>query len=327
MLCTIQQRTFTKQEIYDQYTRIVNSDISLPISELAKKDGNNSKNRYGNILPYKETAVLLSELNGEPNTRYINANFIECPSDDLFHPSQKFICTQAPTDDSIADFWRMVWEYNTSLIVMLTGLKEKGQVKATRYWPSRVNIYEEHGDTNVKWVKKERGNGIMIRYLEIWKTPDSDTSSEDIECISDQSSILSESSGSGDIFTLSRVQREEGIPEDTEVREITQIHCQKWGDFGVPSTVNYMKNLISIFEEKQVSPLEQVVVHCSAGVGRTGTFIAILQAMHQYKQGKLVDIELIVTQMRSQRMGMVQTSEQYLFIYQVVSELISEIAE
>jgi myosin-3 len=88
-------------------------------------------NRYNNILPNPRTRVRLKKQDGDDTTTYINANYVH--GYDGGHGA--YIATQGPIPETISDFWRMVWEVDSQVIVMVTGLKEKGRVKCERYWP------------------------------------------------------------------------------------------------------------------------------------------------------------------------------------------------
>uniref|UniRef100_A0A3Q3EU01 protein-tyrosine-phosphatase n=1 Tax=Labrus bergylta TaxID=56723 RepID=A0A3Q3EU01_9LABR len=85
-------------------------------------EANREKNRYPYILPYDHCRVRLSVQNSNPHTDYINANFVPVRSE------RDFICTQGPLPNTMADFWRMVWEQNVRIIVMVTSLKQKDTV-------------------------------------------------------------------------------------------------------------------------------------------------------------------------------------------------------
>nr|CAH8863550.1 unnamed protein product [Trichobilharzia regenti] len=96
-------------------------------------DMNKSKNRYPNILAYDRTRVTIQSSNhmNISGSDYINANYI-----DGYRKQNAFIATQAPLPNTFEDFWTMVWEQNTSVIVMLSKIIEKGQVKCDQYWPT-----------------------------------------------------------------------------------------------------------------------------------------------------------------------------------------------
>uniref|UniRef100_A0A665THX1 protein-tyrosine-phosphatase n=1 Tax=Echeneis naucrates TaxID=173247 RepID=A0A665THX1_ECHNA len=106
-------------------------DLSEVGKELTTRAGdseaNREKNRYPFILPYDHCRVRLSVQNSHPHTDYINANFV--PRD--------FICTQGPLHNTTIDFWRMVWEQNVRIIVMVTSLREKEIVR--KMFPASAN--------------------------------------------------------------------------------------------------------------------------------------------------------------------------------------------
>ncbi|XP_055738322.1 receptor-type tyrosine-protein phosphatase mu-like isoform X2 [Salvelinus fontinalis] len=91
--------------------------------DSAKKDENRMKNRYGNIIAYDHSRVRLQPLEGEQNSDYINANYV-----DGYHRPNHYIATQGPMQETVFDFWRMVWQENTAAIVMVTNLVEVGRV-------------------------------------------------------------------------------------------------------------------------------------------------------------------------------------------------------
>lgn len=85
---------------------------------------NRDKNRSQNVLPFDTTRVILETINGIKGTDYINANWI-----DGYRQRCAYIATQAPTDRTVEDFWRMLWEKNSCIVVMLTNLRENGRVR------------------------------------------------------------------------------------------------------------------------------------------------------------------------------------------------------
>jgi len=112
-------------------------------------------------------------------------------------------------------------------------------------------------------------------------------------------------------------------PEDVEVRPIVQIHCTKWPDLGIPNSCESMVELIDEIDQCKKGLNDPILVHCSAGIGRTGTFVAIHASLHRDKFGQEIDIKHLVLHLRSQRVGMVQSTDQYLFIYKVLSYLLN----
>ncbi len=90
----------------------------------ASMEANRSKNRLAHAVPYDHSRVILSGAGGEPGADYINASFL-----DGYRGRHAYIATQGPLAHTVAHFWRMLWQHNCAIIVMLTKLKEQGQVR------------------------------------------------------------------------------------------------------------------------------------------------------------------------------------------------------
>ncbi|KAH0623652.1 hypothetical protein JD844_006649 [Phrynosoma platyrhinos] len=179
--------------------------------EMANKEENREKNRYPNILPYSQG----------------------------YKEKNKFIAAQGPKQDTVNDFWRMIWEQKSATIVMLTNVKER---------------------------KEQVSEGC--------KAP----------------------------------------------RLVTQLHFTSWPDFGVPFTPIGMLKFLKKVKSLNPTHAGPIVVHCSAGVGRTGTFIVIDAMIDMMHAEQKVDVFDFVARIRNQRPQMVQTDMQYSFIYQALLE-------
>ncbi|TNN03423.1 receptor-type tyrosine-protein phosphatase epsilon isoform X1 [Takifugu flavidus] len=242
--------------------------------EAANKDDNKEKNRYPNILPYDHSRVVLTQLDGNPCSDYVNASYI-----DGFTEKNKFIAAQGPKEETAADFWRMIWEQKVATIVMLTNLKERKEDKCYQYWPDQgCWMYG-----NVRVAVEDFT--VLVDYT-IRKF-----------CIQYQASDASKTP-----------------------RPVTQLHFTSWPDFGVPfSPIGMLKFLKKV---KAINPpfSGPVVVHCSAGVGRTGTFIVIDAMIEMMHAEQKVDVFGFVSKIREQRSQLVQTDIQYSFIYQALLE-------
>ncbi|XP_021500253.1 receptor-type tyrosine-protein phosphatase F isoform X14 [Meriones unguiculatus] len=92
---------------------------------------NKFKNRLVNIMPYELSRVCLQPIRGVEGSDYINASFL-----DGYRQQKAYIATQGPLAESTEDFWRMLWEHNSTIIVMLTKLREMGREKCHQYWPA-----------------------------------------------------------------------------------------------------------------------------------------------------------------------------------------------
>uniref|UniRef100_A0A671UW37 Receptor-type tyrosine-protein phosphatase epsilon n=1 Tax=Sparus aurata TaxID=8175 RepID=A0A671UW37_SPAAU len=242
--------------------------------EEASREHNREKNRYPNILPYDHSRVVLSHLDGHLCSDYINASYIEG-----FKEKNKFIAAQGPKLETVADFWRMVWEQKTTTIVMLTNLKERKEDKCFQYWP-------------------EKG---------CWMYGNVRVAMEDFTVLVD--------------YTIRKFcVQYQGSDGPRAPRLVTQLHFTSWPDFGVPfSPIGMLKFLKKV---KAVNPsyAGPIVVHCSAGVGRTGTFIVIDSMIDMMHMEQRLDVFGFVSRIREQRCQLIQTDMQYSFIYQALLE-------
>ncbi|XP_055363659.1 receptor-type tyrosine-protein phosphatase mu-like isoform X4 [Betta splendens] len=129
--------------------------------DSAKKDENRMKNRYGNIIAYDHSRVRLHSQDGDGGSDYINANYI-----DGYHRPNHYIATQGPMQETVYDFWCMVWQENTAAIVMVTNLVEVGRVKCCKYWPDDTEIY---GDMKVTLIETQLLSEYVIRTFAVEK--------------------------------------------------------------------------------------------------------------------------------------------------------------
>uniref|UniRef100_A0AAX7TF50 Receptor-type tyrosine-protein phosphatase C n=1 Tax=Astatotilapia calliptera TaxID=8154 RepID=A0AAX7TF50_ASTCA len=240
----------------------------------AKKSCNSIKNRYVDILPYDYNRVQLTTGNGEPGCDYINASFV-----DGFKESKKYIAAQGPKEETINDFWRMIWEQQSSIIVMVTRCEEGNRVKCAQYWPSPDRETELYEEFIVKLNSEDHYPDYTIRRLSL---------------------------------TNKR--------EKNSEREVTHIQFMSWPDHGVPGEPHLLLKLrrrVNAFKNFFSGP---IVVHCSAGVGRTGTYIGIDAMMEGLESEGRVDIYGYVVRLRRQRCLMVQVEAQYILIHQALLE-------
>ncbi|XP_019631267.1 PREDICTED: tyrosine-protein phosphatase Lar-like isoform X1 [Branchiostoma belcheri] len=230
---------------------------------------NSKKNRFVNIYMYDHSRVHLTPIPGVACSDYINANYV----DGYKHP-KKFIAAQGPKEETLQDFWRMVWEQNTATIVMVTNVKEKNKVKCSQYWPDAGS--KQYGDITVTSEETSTLVDYIIRTL-----------------------------------TLERGE---------ESRTLLHFHFTTWPDFGVPKSPLGMMKFVRRVKAANPANSGPIVVHCSAGVGRTGTFIVIDAMFEMIAAEQRVDVFGFVGQIRQSRCMMVQTEGQYVFIYQALLE-------
>ncbi|XP_072533176.1 receptor-type tyrosine-protein phosphatase kappa isoform X14 [Salminus brasiliensis] len=244
--------------------------------DVAKKEQNRTKNRYGNIIAYDHSRVILQPMEDDPSSDYINANYIDIwlYRDGYQRPSH-YIATQGPVHETVYDFWRMIWQEQSACIVMVTNLVEVGRVKCYKYWPDDAEVY---GDFKVTFVEVEPLAEYVVR-----------------------------------TFTLER----RGF---NELREVKQFHFTGWPDHGVPYHATGLLSFIRRVKMSNPPSAGPIVVHCSAGAGRTGCYIVIDIMLDMAEREGVVDIYNCVKALRSRRINMVQTEEQYIFIHDAILE-------
>ena len=287
------------------------------IYQQSESDGKCIMDRYANIKPWSQNRVKLAVPEGQFD--YVNASHIVLPSpSDPGRPPLKYIAMQGPTIPSINYVWRMIAEQAPSpaVIVQLTPFIENGMVKCNQYFPD--------GDADPLW---------NINTDDEWE----DGWSADLKY------------EGREIFNEGAIERRQfsfHVTGEEEARTVWHfLYCQ-WPDFGILTKTD----LASFFElmrltREHSSPDGPRIVHCSAGVGRTGTFIALEHLIRELDCGALCDpvavegevtppkppksprpdmIMCVVDTLRQQRKGMVQTEAQYRFIHHVIRDLWDE---
>lgn len=237
-----------------------------------------AKNRYFNILPNAHSRIQLKKIGDDETSAYVNGNWM--PG---YEADKSYIACQGPLPDTIHDFWRMVWENSCATIVMNTGLIEgpTETVKCERYWPA---------------------------------TPDGDPM------------VIGE--GAQEVFKIVSVRESRPRPQfvqtllevqyQGETRQVTHLWWRDWPDKGVPKTANGIGHYIDAARASREESGGPVVIHCSAGVGRTGCFLGIDYCMKQFDAMKTIDILGCVCKLRQSRGLTVQTASQYRFIHMVM---------
>ncbi|XP_051524596.1 tyrosine-protein phosphatase non-receptor type 18-like isoform X2 [Myxocyprinus asiaticus] len=221
---------------------------------------NVKKNRYRDILPYDQTRVCLTPTTSEYESDYINASFIKGATG-----SRTYIATQGPLNNTVVDFWRMIWQHNVKVIVMVCREIEMGKKKCEVYW-----------------------------------APTTETTTFGP-------------------FTIS-----------TETRKVSHFQYTSWPDRGIPNIPDGILGMMELTRQKQSNQTDPIVIHCSAGCGRTGVICAIdyvndlLLAQQINKDFNILDL---VLELRRQRPSAVQTKEQYGFVYHMVAQMFQKVLQ
>ncbi|KAL1414208.1 hypothetical protein MTO96_007684 [Rhipicephalus appendiculatus] len=258
----------------DEYERLVELSPQYP-SDVARHPANSKKNRFTNIHPFDKSRVPLSVIGDDEQSSYINASFVKgCNSD------REYIAAQGPNALTVNDFWRMIWEHDVKIIIMLTQFVEGNKKKCEKYWP----------DDN----KEHAYGSVQVR-------KDSATERDDF--------ILTE-------FRIKQVAQPtprvfhgvEGPRNSGETRDTLAV-CA------------HLSRHVSAREGGAQPP---ILVHCSAGVGRTGTFIALDMCLQKIEVDEEIDIFHLVLDLRECRRCMVQNEKQYTYLYHCVASVIDE---
>ncbi|XP_028970884.2 receptor-type tyrosine-protein phosphatase beta isoform X3 [Esox lucius] len=195
---------------------------------------------------------------------------------------REYIATQGPLPGTKDDFWKMVWEQNVHNIVMVTQCVEKGRVKCDHYWPFDQDPLY-YGDLIVQMLSESVLPEWTIREFRI--------------CSEDQSDYS---------------------------RVVRQFHYTVWPDHGVPETTQSLIQFVRTVRDyiNRTPGSGATVAHCSAGVGRTGTFIVLDRVLQQLDTKDTVDIYGAVFDLRLHRSHMVQTECQYAYLHQCVRDVL-----
>ena len=244
------------------------------------------RNRYKDIGCWEDSRVPLLEVEGGkgPNGDFVHASWV-----DGARWPREFICTQAPTDSTAADFWQMVWERQVALVFMLCLCSENSRTKSSVYWPLELD----------KEMEVDRGIRLVA------------TTRQSIH-VEDQHLVE----------TRLRLYRKGEGP-----RHLVHLVHVAWPDRGLPRSSAPMLKVVGRVGEvaRETARLNgwapeesPKLVHCSAGVGRTGTLVALDVGLAVLAAGGRLLVPGLVARLRLQRRLAVQNSHQYLYVYQVL---------
>lgn len=256
---------------------------------------NRNRNRYSDVPCYDHTRVKLRDYSIADDNDYINSSYC-----DGFQKRRAYICAQGPLDSTTAHFWQMVWENNSRVIVMTTRLVERGKIKCHNYWPT-------NGETQCwgYFTVRDTGDTIIEGHF--------------------------------------RRQKLE-LEFESQTREIFHFQFTQWPDFGIPKSPSMILDFQDRVERRHravkammASPydppspanedpfeISPIIIHCSAGIGRTGTYMTIDICREWLESGGDINLRDTVSRIRSQRAFGVQTPEQYQFCLTALREVLKQ---
>ncbi|KAL3979758.1 large subunit ribosomal protein L6e [Sarotherodon galilaeus] len=285
--CKTLELKLEEERVFTEYEQVPKkrADCILTTATLPE---NAERNRFRDVVPYEENRVELVP-NKENNTGYINASHIKVM---IRGEEWHYIATQGPLANTCADFWQMVWEQGVNVIAMVTAEEEGGRSKSHRYWPKLGSKHNSATHGKFKVTTKFRTDsgcyattGLKVKHL-----------------LSGQE------------------------------RTVWHLQYTDWPEQGCPEYVlgflSYLEEIQSVRRHtnsmldtsKSLNP--PVVVHCSAGVGRTGVVILTELMIRCLEHNEPVEVPTMLSELRQQRMLMVQTISQYKFVHQVLIQFL-----
>ncbi|KAL4946159.1 hypothetical protein BDV06DRAFT_218683 [Aspergillus oleicola] len=267
-----------------------------------------ARNRYANVQAWANSRIHLQVPEGECD--FINASPIIL-KDSVSQEERKYIATQGPKLDGLYHFWHMVFHEtdDVAVVVMLTQAMEAGREKCSQYFPLDLE-----------------DPTMVLRQDDREPSPEGEENQSDNGEVLGQITLL-ESEWNQDC--RSEIRKLE-LTLGSKTKTVWHFLFAGWADYSKPvgEDRDALLQLIETTAEKAASPQNPRIVHCSAGVGRTGTFIALDHLLQELESGELLKVTdeeadpvfETVDQMREQRMMMVYNEMQLIFIYEVLRE-------
>jgi protein tyrosine phosphatase len=258
---------------------MLNEFNSIIITDGNREMSEDDKKKYSEFMRYNFQYPYwdtMVKIN-DVNDLFINASWI-----DGVNKKRAYIATQAPKLNTLDYFWRMIVENDVELIVMVTDYYENGNKKAEFYFNQYLNMPYDSGTVVTEMMDRVENNNFVYS-------------------------------------TVSALDK-----NSNKMSTIKHVLFTGWSDNGIPNSdtnckedMNTLINLMDKYYENDITSYKQkpIVVHCSAGNGRTGTLILMHQYLTCKKNGINIAIPSLLTNIRYQRSSMVANKEQYKFVY------------
>lgn len=241
-------------------------------------------------LPQNAAKNRYKDISPYDSTRVV---LVDCPGGDYINANHvvmdipgsgvvnRYIATQGPLSHTCVEYWYMVWEQECPLLIMLTTVVERGRVKCHKYWPD-LDSTVMYGSLSVTCTREEKRDSFAYRD-----------------------------------FTLIHAD----LPE--EGRVVTQMQYLSWPDHGTPDDPTEFVEFVDDVREmrEKAATVAPTLVHCSAGIGRTGVLILMETALCLVEANQPVYPLDLTRTMRDQRPAMIQTPSQYRFVCEAISSV------
>ncbi|TRX97372.1 hypothetical protein FHL15_001650 [Xylaria flabelliformis] len=273
------------------------------------------KNRYKDILPFEHARVRL-KCAGSGSCDYINASHVQAS-----RSHKRYIAAQGPLPATFEDFWSVVWDQDVRVIVMLTAEEEGGQLKCHPYWQGR-----EFGSIRLKPLSEKKVSLDIDKYMSNSASLHGTSNSESGRRRANTTTTFEppggvpsqkplQSQGDTHFVIIRKFALSHAAHPFEPMREITHLHYPSWPDFGTPAQPSHLLAVVELANVMQRSALpvdaksvtaehpltmswsdepesearaRPLLVHCSAGCGRTGTFCTVDSVIDMLKRQRLL---------------------------------------
>ncbi|XP_075979854.1 uncharacterized protein LOC142979011 [Anticarsia gemmatalis] len=308
--------------------------------------GCEDKNRYSNVLPLPETRVPLKRIGNDPTTEYINANFVTGPG----NIRNYYIACQAPLSNTVVDFWRMIWEQNSRLVVMLTEYMENGVEKCYEYLPpSEISDNKRtFGEFKIILKKREQRDKYAISSVQLinlstrtWRevthlwyfwpakgVPDDYDSVIDFLCEMRSYMKISQTAKEYDEEGVEVIYGDQNRSSFSNLSKLRSDEGNSGNGVNVYSPARAEEQMRRVAPNNgtlgrmkaasEVEGIRPCVVVCASGAGRSAALLA-LDISARALPGA-ADVPRVVRHLRAQRPHSLSNRHHYIFVYKVLSE-------